>query len=76
MVEYVGAAVASRMFQYERTQSRIGEDLWSAREKYLANSPLFFADKSHTPLLILHNDQMVVLCLGIRGLNYLLRFEG
>ena len=26
-------------------------------EKYLANSPLFFADKIHTPLLILHNDQ-------------------
>lgn len=47
----------SRMFQYERTQSRIGEDLWSAREKYVANSPLFFADKINTPLLILHNDQ-------------------
>lgn len=47
----------SRMFQYERTQSRIGEDLWSAREKYIANSPLFFADKINTPLLILHNDQ-------------------
>lgn len=47
----------SRMFQYERTQSRIGEDLWSAREKYLANSPVFFADKINTPLLILHNDE-------------------
>ena len=47
----------SRMFQYERTQSRIGEDLWSAREKYIANSPLFFADKVNTPLLILHNDE-------------------
>ena len=47
----------SRMFQYERTQSRIGEDLWSAREKYIANSPLFFADKVHTPILILHNDE-------------------
>ncbi|HBE70855.1 MAG TPA: S9 family peptidase [Planctomycetaceae bacterium] len=47
----------SRMFQYERTQSRIGEDLWSAREKYIANSPLFFADKINTPLLILHNDE-------------------
>ncbi|SMP67357.1 Prolyl oligopeptidase family protein [Neorhodopirellula lusitana] len=46
----------SRMFQYERTQSRIGEDLWSARDKYIANSPLFFADKISTPLLILHND--------------------
>jgi dipeptidyl aminopeptidase/acylaminoacyl peptidase len=47
----------SRMFQYERTQSRIGEDLWSAREKYIANSPIFFADKINTPLLILHNDE-------------------
>ena len=46
----------SRMFQYERTQSRIGADLWEAREKYIANSPLFFADKINTPLLILHND--------------------
>lgn len=47
----------SRMFQYEKTQSRIGGDLWSAREKYIANSPLFFADKVNTPLLILHNDK-------------------
>ncbi len=47
----------SRMFQYERTQSRIGEDLWTARDKYIANSPLFFVDKINTPLLILHNDE-------------------
>ena len=47
----------SRMFQYERTQSRIGETLWDAREKYIANSPLFAADKINTPLLILHNDK-------------------
>jgi dipeptidyl aminopeptidase/acylaminoacyl peptidase len=47
----------SRMFQYERTQSRIGADLWSARQKYIANSPVFFADKVNTPLLILHNDE-------------------
>ncbi|MEL7498670.1 MAG: prolyl oligopeptidase family serine peptidase [Planctomycetota bacterium] len=47
----------SRMFQYERTQSRIGDDLWSARDKYIANSPVFFADKVNTPLLILHNDE-------------------
>ena len=47
----------SRMFQYERTQSRIGDTLWSAREKYIANSPVFFADRVNTPLLILHNDQ-------------------
>lgn len=47
----------SRMFQYERTQSRIGEDLWAAREKYIRNSPIFYADKINTPLLILHNDE-------------------
>jgi len=47
----------SRMFQYERTQSRIGDTLWAARDKYIANSPLFFADKIKTPLLILHNDE-------------------
>ncbi len=47
----------SRMFQYEKTQSRIGDTLWNAQEKYIANSPLFFVDKINTPLLILHNDQ-------------------
>lgn len=46
----------SRMFQYERTQSRIGETLWEARDLYLENSPLFFADKVNTPLLMMHND--------------------
>jgi dipeptidyl aminopeptidase/acylaminoacyl peptidase len=51
------ASGMSRMFQYERTQSRIGDTLWSAREKYIANSPVFFADKVNTPLLILHNDE-------------------
>ena len=47
----------SRMFQYEKTQSRIGGNLWDARQKYIDNSPVFFADKINTPLLILHNDQ-------------------
>ena len=46
----------SRMFQYERTQSRIGGTLWDERDRYIHNSPLFFADKINTPLLMLHND--------------------
>jgi len=46
----------SRMFQYERTQSRIGGTLWEYPIRYIENSPLFFADKIETPLLILHND--------------------
>ena len=44
------------MFQYEKTQSRIGETLWEAPIKYIENSPLFYADKINTPLLIMSND--------------------
>lgn len=47
----------SRQFQYEHTQSRIGKTLWEAPELYIANSPLFKADKVETPLLIMHNDK-------------------
>jgi len=47
----------SRMFQYERTQSRIGGTLWQARRLYIENSPLFWADKIETPVLMLHNDE-------------------
>ena len=46
-----------RQFQYEKTQSRIGEPLVDAPLKYFENSPVFFADRVTTPLLILHNDQ-------------------
>jgi len=46
-----------RAFQYEDGQSRIGKDLWSDLDAYIENSPLFFADKVKTPLLMMHNDQ-------------------
>ena len=46
----------SRMFQYEQTQSRIGGTLWEKPLYYIENSPLFFADKIETPLLVMHND--------------------
>ncbi len=45
-----------RQFQYERTQSRLGGSLWDRPMRYLENSPLFWADKIETPLLIMHND--------------------
>ncbi len=48
---------ASRMSQYEEGQSRIGRTLWNGLDLYLENSPLFSADKVHTPLLLLHNDK-------------------
>ena len=47
----------SRMMQYERTQSRLGGSLWEVRQRYIENSPLFWADKIETPVLMLHNDE-------------------
>lgn len=47
----------SRQFQYEQTQSRIGGTPWEYPLRYQENSPIYFADKVKTPVLILHNDQ-------------------
>jgi dipeptidyl aminopeptidase/acylaminoacyl peptidase len=46
-----------RQFQYERTQSRRGDTRWNVPTRYINNSPVFFADRIETPLLILHNDE-------------------
>lgn len=47
----------ARQFQYEVSQSRIGTDLWSRRDLYVASSPVFFVDRLTTPLLIMHGDE-------------------
>ena len=48
-----------RAFQYEQTQSRLGTTMWDegGLQTYIKNSPLFFADKVQTPVLIMHNDR-------------------
>lgn len=46
----------ARMFQYEHTQSRIGGTLWEKPLNYIENSPLFYAPRVNTPLLIRHDD--------------------
>ena len=46
----------SRMFQYEKSQSRLGGTLWEYPLRYIDNSPIFQADKIETPLLMMHND--------------------
>ena len=46
----------SRMFQYEKTQSRIGGTLWEKPLHYIENSPIFYVPKINTPLLIRHDD--------------------
>lgn len=47
----------SRAFQYERSQSRLGKDLWEGFDLYIENSPLFSIPKIETPLLMMHNDE-------------------
>ncbi len=47
----------ARQFQYEKTQSRIGGSLWEYPERFIENSPLFFADRIQTPLLLMHGDE-------------------
>ncbi len=77
----------SRMFQYEKTQSRIGGTLWEKPLHYLENSPIFFADKIQTPILLLHNDadaavpwyQGIEMYMALRRLNkpvWMLNYNG
>ena len=47
----------ARQFQYEQSQSRLGVSLWEGRDRYIENSPLFYADRIGTPLLIQFGDE-------------------
>jgi dienelactone hydrolase len=47
----------SRAFQYERTQSRIGQPPWDAPLQFIENSPIFWVEKVRTPYLTIHNDE-------------------
>jgi len=44
-----------KAYDVERSQIRMGATLWDARERYIENSPIFYADKVSTPLLMMHN---------------------
>ncbi len=46
----------ARQFQYETGQSRIGYSIFEARDLYIENSPLFYANEINTPLLLMHGD--------------------
>lgn len=76
-----------RQSQYEHGQSRIGASLWENRELYLENSPIFYANRITTPLLIMSNDndgavpyyQGIELITGMRRLGkpaWLLCYNG
>ncbi len=67
----------ARQFQYEMSQSRLGVSLWEDRSRYIENSPLFYADRIETPLVIMHGDedgavpwyQSIEFYLGLRRLG-------
>jgi len=50
------ASGMSRMFQYEKTQTRLGATLWDRPDLYIENSPLFKVPEIETPMFIMHND--------------------
>lgn len=77
----------ARQFQYEQGQSRIGASLFERRDLYIENSPVFFADRINTPLLMQFGDvddavpwqQGVEMYLAMRRLDkevILLQYEG
>lgn len=77
----------NRIFQYEKEQSRIGGTLWDKFDLFVENSPLFFANKVTTPLLIMANDgdgavpwqQGIEFFVSLRRLDktvYLLNYNG
>ncbi|MCE2935432.1 MAG: alpha/beta hydrolase family protein [Cyclobacteriaceae bacterium] len=77
----------SRMFQYEKSQTRLGGSLWEKPMLYLENSPIFFADKIKTPVLMMHNDadgavpwyQGIEYYMALRRLNkpvWMLNYNG
>jgi dipeptidyl aminopeptidase/acylaminoacyl peptidase len=77
----------ARSFQYEHTQSRIGGSIWQYPMRYMENSPLFWADRITTPLLMMHNDgdgsvpwyQGIEMFVAMRRLGkevYLLDYNG
>ncbi|EKE84905.1 prolyl oligopeptidase family serine peptidase, partial [Idiomarina xiamenensis] len=77
----------ARQFQYEQTQSRIGKTLYEAPQLYIENSPVFYADRINTPLVIEFGDedgavpweQGIELYLALRRLHkpvVMLQYEG
>jgi dipeptidyl aminopeptidase/acylaminoacyl peptidase len=77
----------SRTSQYEFGQSRIGGSPWQYPTRYIENSPLFYADRVQTPLLMMHNDedgavpweQGIEMFIALRRLGkevYLLNYNG
>jgi dipeptidyl aminopeptidase/acylaminoacyl peptidase len=67
----------AKRFITETSQSRIGSSLWQSPDLYESNSPVFFADRVNTPLLIMHNklDGAVSFAQGLEWFTSLRRLR-
>ncbi|PSL45688.1 dipeptidyl aminopeptidase/acylaminoacyl peptidase [Chitinophaga niastensis] len=65
----------SLQYFYEVDQTRIGATLWGKPSLYIKNSPIFFADKVTTPLLLMNNkeDAVVPFAQGVEFFTALRR---
>jgi dipeptidyl aminopeptidase/acylaminoacyl peptidase len=39
-----------------RAESQFGGSLWTRRDRFILNSPIFFLDRARTPVLIIHGE--------------------
>lgn len=67
----------SKQFFYEIHQSRIGASLWEKQELFIENSPIFYADKIETPVLLMNNklDEGVKFSQGVEFFTALRRLR-
>jgi dipeptidyl aminopeptidase/acylaminoacyl peptidase len=77
----------SAQYSFELDQCRIGSTLWQNTNSYINNSPIFFANKIATPILLINNKgdgavpftQGVELFVALRRLNkkaWMLQYDG
>lgn len=65
------------MFRYETQQFRMGKNFFEAKNNYMQNSPLFYADRIETPLLLITGkkdytvnwQQSITMYLALKRLN-------
>lgn len=53
-----------KKFFYENHQYRMGASLWETPNGYIRNSPIFYADKVSTPLLMMNNKKDKAVSFG------------
>ncbi|MEP7372286.1 MAG: prolyl oligopeptidase family serine peptidase [Chitinophagaceae bacterium] len=79
LVSFYGSAAREGypMYWSEKNQGRLGSTIWQNPDAYVKNSPIFYADKITTPLLIIHNrsDDVVPFSQGLEFYTALRRLH-